>query len=86
MNNLTLESQRLFQFYLLLFYLPCCSNAAVLSATGRRWLPLGHAVTPWSLSRLDSKEGKEKNYIAKIWPEKRKVWQQVKTMISELAI
>lgn len=51
-------------------YLPCCSNAAALSATGRHWLHLGHLATPWSLSRLDSKEGKEKMWIAEILPKK----------------
>lgn len=43
-------------------YLPCCSSAAALSATGRRWLHRGRAATPWSSSRLDSKEGKEKHW------------------------
>lgn len=51
-------------------HLPCCSNAAALSATGRRWLHLGHVATPWSLSRLDGKEGKEKIGIAEILPMK----------------
>lgn len=64
-----------------LSFLPCCSNGAEQSATGRRWLHQGWRETLWSLSHLSHKKRQEAYGVNKEKEEQIKINKTVRLWV-----